>query len=240
MPPLPPPPPAEPASKPVLEQTPVPRPIEAPDQLITQAEPIEPSAPPVVASIHRIQTASAVQSLDSAAIPAHDAIPTEPAIPSPTLDPSFQHASGTAAEAMPSVHSEPPAAIKEARPAPPPVAASGTQIAALLPAAQPKPSKVDYGWLADLMAGWIQELNKRYPAVLRTEGIEGRVTLTALLHDDGKLSDVRVAKSSGNAMLDQVAVEDVTKGPPVTLSRPLERPRMTVKFSIIYALKMAR
>jgi protein TonB len=99
---------------------------------------------------------------------------------------------------------------------------------------------MDYGWLADLMAGWIQELNKRYPAVLRSEGIEGRVTLIALLHDDGKLSDVRVIKSSGNAMLDQVAVEDVTKGPPVTLPQPLERSHMPVKFSIIYALKLAR
>lgn len=103
-----------------------------------------------------------------------------------------------------------------------------------------KPVKADYGWLSELMAKWIEDLDKRYPVMLRTEGIQGKVTLTAMLHEDGVLSDVRVAKSSGNAMLDQVAVEDVRKGPPIRLSRPLERPHMPVKFSIIYDLKTAR
>jgi len=105
---------------------------------------------------------------------------------------------------------------------------------------QSNPAKIDYGWLADLMARWIEDLDKRYPAMLRTEGIQGKVTLTALLHENGTLTDVRVAKSSGNTMLDQVAVEDVRKGPPITLSRPLERPHMPVKFSIIYDLKATR
>jgi TonB family protein len=103
-----------------------------------------------------------------------------------------------------------------------------------------KPIKTDYGWLSELMARWIEDLDKRYPVMLRTDGIQGKVTLTAMLHEDGVLSDVRVTKSSGNAMLDQVAVEDVRKGPPIRLSRSLERPHMPVKFSIIYDLKTAR
>jgi TonB family protein len=114
------------------------------------------------------------------------------------------------------------------------------QIAAIPPAAQPNTMKPDYGWLSELMTRWIQELDKRYPAMLRTEGVHGRVTLTAILHQDGMLSDVRVAKSSGNTMLDQVAVEDVKKGPPVRLSRALDRPQMPVKFSIIYDLRTAQ
>lgn len=242
MPPLPPPPIAELSSDPLREQNPVPQAKEAPDQSSKQADPIEPSAPSVAPSPHPIQTSSPVQSPNVAVIPPHDSTSTVAAIASPTLDPPSRHASLTATEQIPSAKIEPPAVIKEAQSVPLSTATSTSrsQVAALAPTAQPNPSKMDYGWLADLMAGWIQELNKRYPAVLRTEGIEGRVTLTALLHDDGKLSDVRVAKSSGNAMLDQVAVEDVTKGPPVTLSRPLERPHMTVKFSIIYALKMVR
>ncbi|MBK9308565.1 MAG: TonB family protein [Nitrospira sp.] len=101
-------------------------------------------------------------------------------------------------------------------------------------------AKADYGWLAVLMAQWIADLNKRYPAMLRTEGIQGKVTLTAILHENGLLSDVRVVKSSGHAALDQVAVEDVTNGPPITLSRPLDRAQMPVKFSINYDLKTAR
>jgi periplasmic protein TonB len=116
----------------------------------------------------------------------------------------------------------------------------GPQLATSSHPEQFKPAKPDYGWLSELMAKWIEDLDKRYPVMLRTEGIQGKVTLTAVLHEDGVLSDVRIAKSSGNAMLDQVAVEDVRRGPPITLPHPLERPHMPVKFSIIYDLKTAR
>jgi len=90
------------------------------------------------------------------------------------------------------------------------------------------------------MARWIEDLNKRYPATLRTEGIQGKVMLTAMLHENGLLSDVGVVKSSGNAALDEVALEDVRNGPPINLSRPLERAHMPVKFSISYDLKRVR
>ena len=90
------------------------------------------------------------------------------------------------------------------------------------------------------MAQWIEGLDKRYPVALRAEGIEGKVTLIALLHEDGSLSDVRIAKGSGNATLDQVALEDVRNGPPVKLAHPLERPQISVKFAISYDLKTAR
>ncbi len=105
---------------------------------------------------------------------------------------------------------------------------------------QRNPARTDYGWLAALMAQWIADLNKRYPAMLRTEGMQGKVTLTAMLHDNGRLSDVRVVKSSGHAALDQVAVEDVTNGSPITLSHPLDRAQMPVRFSISYDLKTVR
>lgn len=111
------------------------------------------------------------------------------------------------------------------------------QVASFAPAGQPKSAKPDYGWLAEQMTRWIEDLDKRYPAVLRTEGVQGKVTLTAVLHEDGLLTDVRVAKSSGHAVLDQVALEDVKKGPPVKLSRALDKPQIPVKFSIVYDLK---
>ncbi len=121
-----------------------------------------------------------------------------------------------------------------------PVDSSSTMIVSSAPPNQLMPTKADYGWLAELMAQWIEDLNKRYPATLRTEGVQGKVTLTAMLHEDGLLSDVRIAKSSGSPALDQVALEDVRSGPPIKLSRPLERRQMPVKFSISYDLKMAR
>ena len=168
----------------------------------------------------------------------------EPTPPLPTVSsyatPAPQHALPTPAEPIPSAQTDSPPTATELPtnqqivPAPEPQAMSHAH------PEQSKPVKVDYGWLSDLMAKWIEDLDKRYPVMLRTEGIQGKVTLTALLHEDGTLSDVRVAKSSGNTMLDQVAVEDVRKGPPITLARPLERPHMPVKFSIIYDLKTAR
>ena len=145
------------------------------------------------------------------------------------------------------VESTPLSAVRDAAPTPSEIhttqqsaTAAGSQVAAIGSTSQPKTTRKDYGWLSDLMARWIEDLDKRYPASLRTEGIQGKVTLTAVLHNDGLLSDVRVTTSSGNALLDQVAVEDVKKGPPIGLSRPLEQPQMPVKFSIIYDLKTAR
>lgn len=105
---------------------------------------------------------------------------------------------------------------------------------------QLKSAKADYGWLASLMAQWIEDLDKRYPAMLRTEGAQGRVTLAAILHEDGLLSAVHIVNSSGYAALDQVAVEDVRNGPPVQLTHPLGRAQMPVKFSISYDLKTTR
>lgn len=101
-------------------------------------------------------------------------------------------------------------------------------------------ANADYGWLAAVMARWIEDLDKRYPAMLRTEGMQGKVTLAAILHEDGLLRDVRIVTSSGHAALDQVAVEDVQNGPPIGLFRPLGRAQMPVKFSINYDLTTAR
>jgi TonB family protein len=115
-----------------------------------------------------------------------------------------------------------------------------SEVAAVSSAPLAAATKPDYGWLAELMAKWVGNLEKRYPVSLRTEGIQGKVTLIAVLHDDGRLSDIRVTRSSGNDELDRVAVEDVTKGAPIVLSRPLERSQMPVKLSLVYDLRSTR
>lgn len=170
----------------------------------------------------------------------HHAVQADPAPHASALSTPPNPASSAPAESALSAHDEPVASLKDTQPPQQAAASTGPQVADLGPASQAKPMKADYGWLSELMAQWIGELDKRYPAMLRTEGITGRVTLTAVLHQDGALSDVRVVKSSGNALLDQVAVEDIRNGSPVRLSRPLERPHMPVKFSIVYDLKTAR
>ncbi len=168
----------------------------------------------------------------------------EPPLPVSTASsyaaPSPQHRAATPTHPVSPTQLDSPPSTPELSPHQQIDPSPGPQVAANSHAEQFKPIKPDYGWLSELMAKWIEDLDKRYPVMLRAEGIQGKVTLTAVLHEDGALSDVRVAKSSGNGMLDQVAVEDVRKGPPITLSHPLERPHMPVKFSIIYDLKTAR
>lgn len=90
------------------------------------------------------------------------------------------------------------------------------------------------------MAKWLEDLKKHYPATARQEGVHGKVVLVAVLHEDGTLTDVRIAKSSGNALLDQAAIADVEQGPPIKLSRPLGRPQRTIKLPISYDLKTGR
>jgi protein TonB len=46
-----------------------------------------------------------------------------------------------------------------------------------------------------------------YPPIARQAGVEGRVFVQLLLDLDGDVMDARVAKSSGNAALDEAAVE---------------------------------
>ncbi|MHC9062215.1 energy transducer TonB [Nitrospira sp. CMX1] len=109
------------------------------------------------------------------------------------------------------------------------------KVVSVAPLSQMNSTK-DYEWLQKLLAKWITDLDKNYPESLRTQGVQGRVTLSAMLHEDGLLTDVRVVSSSGDARLDQVAMEDVRKGPPIELTHPLEQSQISVKFAIAYDL----
>jgi len=122
----------------------------------------------------------------------------------------------------------------------PPAATTSTDVAALTPSNQSTTEKPDDGWLSALMGKWIADLEKHYPAALRLDGVQGKVVLVAILHENGRLSDVKIAKSSGNDLLDQAAIADVEQGPPIKLSRPLGRPQRPIKFSISYDLKTVR
>lgn len=121
-----------------------------------------------------------------------------------------------------------------------PTASTSTEMASLTPAGPASLAKSDDRWLSALMGKWIVDLEKHYPATLRLEGIQGKVVLVAILHENGILTDVKVAKSSGNTLLDQAALADVEQGPPIKLSHPLGRPQRPIKFSLSYDLTTAR
>ncbi len=186
------------------------------------------------------------------AAPSHAVAPTTAPVETPTPTPS-----GTATSA-PEPAPIPPTPVRAQVAAPPqpiptpsktadaatatnqPAATAATEVAALTPLSQSSAAKPDDGWLSTLMGKWIADLEKHYPATLRLEGVQGKVVLVAMLHENGTLSDVKIAKSSGNDLLDQAALADVEQGPPIKLSRPLGRPQRPIKFSISYDLKTAR
>lgn len=191
-----------------------------------------PVTPPALASIADVDSKSHQEQLHP------DSAPSATTLPTPHV--ARQDLSGPSADLVMSAHESSTTPLESQVAKDSPLDSSSSMIAPSAHSDQLRPTKADYGWLAELMAQWIEDLDKRYPVTLRTEGIQGKVTLTAMLHEDGLLSDVRITKSSGNPALDQVALEDVRSGPPIKLSRPLERHRMPVKFSISYDLKMAR
>ena len=91
-------------------------------------------------------------------------------------------------------------------------------------------------WLRDLAP----YLEKNYSSSLRMDGAQGKVVLVGTLHHDGTLTDIRVAKSSGNTQLDEAAIRAVESGPPIALPRPLGQTERPIKFPIVFDLKAAR
>lgn len=56
--------------------------------------------------------------------------------------------------------------------------------------------------------------NRHYPAEARARGLYGSLELVVVLRDSGELMDVRIARSSGNPVLDQAAINIVRMGAP--------------------------
>lgn len=56
--------------------------------------------------------------------------------------------------------------------------------------------------------------NRHYPPEARARGLYGSLELVVVLRDTGELLDVRVARSSGNALLDNAAINIVRMGAP--------------------------
>ncbi|MBS0181488.1 MAG: energy transducer TonB [Nitrospira sp.] len=103
-------------------------------------------------------------------------------------------------------------------------------------AMQQTPSaRADYGWLIESLSTRLAEL-KRYPAVARSSGLEGKVLLRAVILADGHLADVSVQKSSGHEELDAAAMQTMREASPMHLRRELGRAQITVTVPLVYKL----
>lgn len=94
--------------------------------------------------------------------------------------------------------------------------------------------KRDFSWLTDSLRGRVQQ-SQKYSTVARLNGLEGRVVLRITVKDNGELL-VAIATSSGHALLDQDAMEQVTRLSPLSLLQPLGRAQRVLNLPIIYSL----
>jgi len=100
---------------------------------------------------------------------------------------------------------------------------------------QYRQTQADYGWLRDALWSRIQEL-KRYPAQAKANHWEGKVIVEAVVRDDGEVVGLKVAESSGRAILDQEAMAVMRKASPLTLKHPLGKSQVTILIPISYRL----
>jgi protein TonB len=217
----------------------------APQSPVAPAQPVTPSEP-APAPVRMMETPSVTQP------PPADPVPAEPA-PAPRHVPVEEPPPVTAQAPAP----EPAPVVARATPAPPsaptaqePVATvsrtAPVEPAAATPAAphSPVPSsaaptssaKRDYGWLAEALWGRIEQL-KRYPATARLNRWEGKVVLRAVIKEDGRVADLRIAQSSGHDVLDQDALGLMQQASPIPLKQPLGHPQVVVHIPISYKLE---
>lgn len=111
-----------------------------------------------------------------------------------------------------------------------------------LPAPQFRPTPVsrrtqpDYGWLASAVATEVQRI-KRYPAQAKWHRWQGKVVVQAVIHEDGRISDVDVIDSSGHDTLDLDAIALLERISPVQLQYPLDQSSIVIRIPIGYRLE---
>jgi protein TonB len=93
----------------------------------------------------------------------------------------------------------------------------------------------DYGWLRETLWRRIEEL-KRYPALARSNHWEGRVVVEARISNTGEVIGLKIAESSGRAILDEEAMSVMKKASPLTLKHPLGASQVTILIPISYRL----
>ncbi len=96
-------------------------------------------------------------------------------------------------------------------------------------------TRADYGWLRDTLWDRIEEL-KRYPSLARTNHWEGKVVVSAVIRDDGEVTGVQIAETSGRPVLDEEAMAVMKKASPLRLKHPLGQRQITILIPISYRL----
>ena len=94
----------------------------------------------------------------------------------------------------------------------------------------------DYGWLASMVATEVEQI-KRYPTQAKWHRWQGKVMVQAVIHKDGRISDIQVVESSGHDMLDHDAIALLERISPMQLQHPLDQSSIVVRIPIGYRLE---
>ncbi len=168
--------------------------------------------------------------------PVRRPVPIEEPPPAPTAQEPVATVSRTAPV-------EPAAAASAVQHSPAPSSSESLETRSQVsePAAAPSTAsassaKRDYGWLAEALWGRIEQL-KRYPSAARLNRWEGKVVLRAVIKEDGRVADLKIAQSSGHDVLDQDALGLMQQVSPIPLKQPLGHPQVVVHIPISYKLE---
>lgn len=94
----------------------------------------------------------------------------------------------------------------------------------------------DYGWLAEMLFTKVEQ-SKRYPAFAKNRRWQGNVLLQAVIHEDGRISDITIVAPSGHSILDLDAVALLEQASPVQLKYSLGQSNVVVHIPIGYRLE---
>ena len=76
-----------------------------------------------------------------------------------------------------------------------------------------------------------------YPLAARRQGLGGTVELHVWLEATGRVRDVQVARSSSHSVLDDAAVETISRLGPVPFPESLPRRPLLVRIPLVYELR---
>jgi protein TonB len=76
-----------------------------------------------------------------------------------------------------------------------------------------------------------------YPLAARRQGAQGTVELDVLLEASGRVRDVRVVRSSTNALLDEAALETVRHLGAVPFPDSLPRRTLLIRLPLVFELR---
>lgn len=94
----------------------------------------------------------------------------------------------------------------------------------------------DYGWLKRLLWESINRIKHYSDDAVENEW-EGRVVMSVTVRGDGRIEEVRVTESSGNASLDREARELVARASPLVLDRALGADQVRLRVPISFGLE---